>query len=88
MQKYAIEMGGVSRYFSEVSRSGVDLTLLRKETPIFQQFALEEDCTPVGDYCEITSENILACVAERRFSKRIIPKQCFHVILWIAIEYV
>ena len=27
-QKYAIEMGGVSRYFSKVSGSGVDLTLL------------------------------------------------------------
>ena len=28
LQKYAIEMGGVSRYFSKVSGSGVDLTLL------------------------------------------------------------
>ena len=28
MKKYAIEMGGVSRYFSKVSGSGVDLTLL------------------------------------------------------------
>ena len=28
MQKYAIEMGGVSRYFSKVSGSGVDVTLL------------------------------------------------------------
>ena len=29
LQKYAIEMGGVSRYFSKVSGSGVDLTLLK-----------------------------------------------------------
>ena len=28
LQKYAIEMGGVSRYFSKVSGSGVDWTLL------------------------------------------------------------
>ena len=28
MQKYAIEMGGVSRYFSKVLGSGVDSTLL------------------------------------------------------------
>ena len=28
-QKYAIEMGGVSQYFSKVSGSGVDLTLLK-----------------------------------------------------------
>ena len=28
LQKYAIEMGGVSRYFSKVSGSGVALTLL------------------------------------------------------------
>ena len=28
LQKYAIEMGGVSRYFSNVLGSGVDLTLL------------------------------------------------------------
>ena len=28
LKKYAIEMGGVSRYFSKVSGSGVDLTLL------------------------------------------------------------
>ena len=28
LQKYAIEMGGVSRYISKVSGSGVDLTLL------------------------------------------------------------
>ena len=30
LQKYAIEMGGVSRYFSQVSGSGVDSTLLIK----------------------------------------------------------
>ena len=30
LQKYAIEMGGVSRYFSKVSGSGVALTLLKK----------------------------------------------------------
>ena len=30
LQKYAIEMGGVSRYFSKVSGSGVDLTLLTR----------------------------------------------------------
>ena len=30
LQKYAIEMGGVSRYFSKVSGSGVDVTLLNK----------------------------------------------------------
>ena len=30
MQKYAIEMGGVSRYFSKVSGSGVALTLLKE----------------------------------------------------------
>ena len=28
LQKHVIEMGGVSRYFSKVSGSGVDLTLL------------------------------------------------------------
>ena len=28
LQKYAIEMGGVSRYFSKVLGSGVDVTLL------------------------------------------------------------
>ena len=28
LQKYATEMGGVSRYLSKVSGSGVDLTLL------------------------------------------------------------
>ena len=32
-QKYAIEMGDVSRYFSKVSGSGVDLTLLKKTSP-------------------------------------------------------
>ena len=30
LQKYAIEMGGVSRYFSKVSGSGVDSTLLKQ----------------------------------------------------------
>ena len=30
LQKYAIEMGGVSRYFSKVSGSGIDATLLMK----------------------------------------------------------
>ena len=33
LQKYVIEMGGVSRYFSKVSGSGVDLTLLRSVWP-------------------------------------------------------
>ena len=32
LQKYAIEMGGVSRYSSKVSGSGVDLTLLKSAT--------------------------------------------------------
>ena len=31
MQNIAIEMGGVSRYFSKLSGSGVDLTLLNIE---------------------------------------------------------
>ena len=33
LQKYAIEMGGVSRYFSKVSGSGVDVTLLNNLLP-------------------------------------------------------
>ena len=38
LQKYAIEMGGVSRYFSKVLGSGVDLTLLisASKIPVFQ----------------------------------------------------
>ena len=35
-QKYAIEMGGVSRYFSKVSGSEVDLTLLSSRA-LFQK---------------------------------------------------
>ena len=35
LQKYAIEMGGVSRYFSKVSGSGVDWTLLNFPGAIF-----------------------------------------------------
>ena len=34
LQKYAIEMGGVSRYFSKVSGSGVDVTFLRSLRPL------------------------------------------------------
>ena len=33
LQKYAIEMGGVSRYFSEVSGSGVDLIVQSYRSP-------------------------------------------------------
>ena len=33
-QNIAIEMGGVSRYFSKVSGSGVDLTLLKNSAPV------------------------------------------------------
>ena len=33
LQKYAIEMGGVSRYFSKASGSGIDLTLLTTICP-------------------------------------------------------
>ena len=33
LQKYAMEMGGVSRYLSKVSGSGVDLTLLNIQHP-------------------------------------------------------
>ena len=36
LQKYAIEMGGVSRYFSKVSGSGVDSTLLTKDIRCFR----------------------------------------------------
>ena len=34
LQKYAKKMGGVSRYFSNVLGSGVDLTLLQKDLPV------------------------------------------------------
>ena len=35
-QSMAIEMGGVSRYFSKVSGSGVDLVLLRERSAVNQ----------------------------------------------------
>ena len=43
--------------------------------------------TPTRNYYEINSENIIH-VTETRFSMKIIPKQFFHVILWITNEYV
>ena len=45
LQKYAIEMGAVSRCFSEVSRSGVDLTLLidRKTATVTESFVVSKE---------------------------------------------
>ena len=37
LQKYAIEMGGVSRYFSKVLGSGVDSTLLSYKDVVLAQ---------------------------------------------------
>ena len=49
-------------------------------------------CPPEGTLQpEIIAELIpktLFHVTEMRFSKKLIPKQCFHVILWVANEYV
>ena len=49
LQKYAIEMGGVSRYFSKVSGSGVALTLviLRQEDGAFLSFSEEIPTVPL-----------------------------------------
>ena len=42
LQKYAIEMGGVSRYFSKVSGSGVDSTLLIEDKTVIHGLVLAQ----------------------------------------------